>query len=533
MRKLSRLIPNCDYRDFSFVLLSLCTLVLLSLVGCERDGSFLPSNSERAADEVPAPVSPDPRLIVLISVDTLRADHLSLYGHHRFTSPKLELFAEGGTVFEDASTVAPWTLPAHASMLTGLYPLEHGVIAESTRLPEDIPTVAALLADQGWQTAAAVNSAWLLQRNFELTRGFENFLFVEDVAHQRFPTSGITSQGIRWIEELGDKNLFVFMHYYDVHSDYKSLQTFENLFVSPYDGTADGTTWQLQLASFPPEFVKACRTNPDLNSCHFGKGKYANHLDSSTKVLDFNPADLLHVEELYDAGIRQFDDEIGRLFDFLKSTGKMDSALIIITSDHGEEFLEHGSLYHYITTYQEVLHVPLILRGKGVPAGLRVEAPVSIVDILPTILSWAEVEPPLQVNGHDLTPLLKNSEEIPGTPNPSNLFFERFQYAEASGGIQWKDAIAGEVAIYSSIRQGNYKLIMTEGGNVVGLYNLEVDPHEKVDLALTQPSVLKALKNELDRRTQEIEARPKSDNQIELDPDEIEKLRALGYGVGD
>jgi hypothetical protein len=129
--------------------------------------------------------------------------------------------------------------------------------------------------------------------------------------------------------------------------------------------------------------------------------------------------------------------------------------------------------------------------------------------------------------------LLKNAEEIPGTPNPSNLFFERFQYAEASGGIQWKDAIAGEVAIYSSIRQGNYKLIMTEGGNVVGLYNLEVDPHEKVDLALTQPSVLKTLKNELDRRTQEIEARPKSDNQIELDPDEIEKLRALGYGVGD
>ena len=99
--------------------------------------------------------------------------------------------------------------------------------------------------------------------------------------------------------------------------------------------------------------------------------------------------------------------------------------------------------------------------------------------------------------------------------------------------MQWEDAIAGEVAIYSSIRQGNYKLVMTAGGNVVGLYNLEADPHEKVDLALTEPSVLKALQHELDRRIQEFEARPKYDNQIELDPDEIEKLRALGYGVGE
>ena len=318
-----------------------------------------------------------------------------------------------------------------------------------------------------------------------------------------------------------------------MHSDYKSLEKYEKLFVSPYDGAADGTTWQLQLASFPPEFVNACRANSELNGCRFGKGKYANQLDSSTKVLDFKPEDLRHIEELYDAGIRQFDDEIGRLFDFLESTDRLDSALIIITSDHGEEFHEHGSLYHYITTYQEVLHVPLILRGKGVPAGLRVEAPVSIVDIAPTILSWAEVEPPLRIDGDDLNALLGNASEVPGAPDPSNRFFERFQYAEASGGMQWEDAIAGEVAIYSSIRQGNYKLVMTAGGNVVGLYNLEADPHEKVDLALTEPSVLKALQHELDRRIQEFEARPKYDNQIELDPDEIEKLRALGYGVGE
>ncbi len=508
-------LPSADLRD------SVVPPPHFSAPLTEEPGISLPSDP------------PEPKLIVVISIDTLRPDHLGLYGHSRFTSPMLDLFALKGTVFEDASSVAPWTLPAHASMLTGLYPLKHGVIDPDTRLGDEIPTLAKLLGDRGWRTAAAVNSSWILKKNHELARDFDLFHFVESVAYQRFPTRSITDRAIRWIRESDGSKIFVFMHYYDVHSDYFSLPKYENLFVTPYDGRVDGSTWQLNLASLPEAYIESCQTDADEKRCRFGWGPSSHLVDSSVRKFELGAMDVQHLEELYDAGIRQLDDELGRFFKFLEDTGLLEDARIVITSDHGEEFLEHGRAYHFETTYQEVLRVPLIFRGAGIPAGRRISSPVSIVDIVPTILSWAGLDVPPEIDGLDLTPLLGASLEGDESNTLQRLLNERYQYGEAAGGIIWVEKAEGMFPIFHSVRQGDYKLVYQSGGRGTALYNLKLDPGELNDIARDEPLIAEALGEELKRRKAAFAADSRPENRIELDPKELEQLRALGYGVGE
>jgi len=468
-------------------------------------------------------------LIILISVDTLRADHLSLYGYPRMTSPNLDLFALGGAVFEDASSVAPWTLPAHASMLTGLYPLTHGVTEPERKLPKDIPTLAKLLGDHGWRTAAAVNSAWLLRKTHELGREFDNFFYVEETFSQIFPTQKITDRAMRWIEEGEASSLFLFLHYYDVHSDYKSLPKFEKLFVAPYEGEIDGTTWQLNVASFPDSYVENCHTDFDKERCRFGAGESAHYIDDSVTKPIFTTRDLHHLEALYDAGIRQMDAELGRLFRYLESEDLFDVAKVIVTSDHGEELSDHGSFYHLMTTYQEVLRVPLIVRGTGIPPGRVIAAPVSIVDLAPTILGWAGIEPPPELEGLDLGPLLQPKQDEQETKILDERLDSRFQHAEASGGLQWRKRAKGLMPIFSSIRRGKFKLIHQEDPDHTALYDLESDPKELIDISAKERRVAETLFAEMRRRQAEFGQDSLPENRIELEPEDAERLRALGY----
>ena len=229
------LIPCFSSKKFrSWALFGAAVFASAALFGCGPEASLPPSSpSPKTKVENPSANQAKPQLIILISIDTLRADHMSLYGYDRLTSPNLDLFASEGTVFADASSVAPWTLPAHASMLTGLYPLRHGVIEPARKLPQEIPTLAGLLAEDGWHTAAVVNSAWLLKKNHEITRDFDEFLFVEESFEQVLPTKFVADKAIRWIEEAGSSKLFVFMHYYDVHSDYTSMPQYEKLMEVP------------------------------------------------------------------------------------------------------------------------------------------------------------------------------------------------------------------------------------------------------------------------------------------------------------
>ena len=463
-----------------------------------------------------------PRAIVLISIDTLRADHLGIYGHHRFTSPILDGFAAEGAVFQDASATTAWTLPSHASMLTGLFPLRHGVLTAKAALSEEVETLAGWFGKAGWETAAVVNVLWLKREQYGLTRDFEKYLSIEDADYgRRAPSTWSTDQAMEWIGAQGDRPLFLFLHYYDVHADYASLPEYERLLVGPYAGSADGSAWQIERANFAEAHIDYCLEQLDAADCQFGSKEKPRRIDADMERDEFGAADIQHLEELYDAGIRQLDAEIGRLLAFLEESGRALNTLVVITSDHGEEFMEHGRLGHFLTTYQQSLRVPLLMRGPGVPSGVRVEMPVSLVDLPPTLLGMAGLEVPPGLDGLDASSLLREA--------PDAAFSDRFLYGEASGGRQQATRLPGIYPIYRSVRQGRFKLIerQADGAAERMLFDLAEDPGEVRDVAEQYPDQVAILAAELEQRHAETKA--PAGAEIELDEEDLERLRALGY----
>ncbi len=482
----------------------------------EQTGAASPQEAE---PENQAPSSP--RLIVLVSIDTLRADHLGLYGSPRMTSPTLDIFASEGTVFTDASSTSPWTLPAHASILTGRNPLNHGVMRFDSALPEEVDSLAGMLKSHGYQTAAVVNSTWLKKEPFRLTRDFDQYLFIDDTMDRRAPNTWITDQAINWISEHQDKPLFLFVHYYDVHADYASLPEYERLFVTEYNGEVDGTAWQLATASFEDDFLEMCHKEYDPSKCRIGTLEKYLAVDKTVEKLILDENDVKHLEQLYDAGIRQLDTELGRLFSAVTKNGSESESLVVIVSDHGEEFMEHGRVDHFLTVYQEILHVPLIFRGQGVPAGLRIDAPVSVIDIVPTVLTMAGLAVPEELDGLSLLPLMGRK--------PEAEFGDRFLYGEAAGGLSYQLMMDEIYPVYRSVRKGSYKLIYDSKADDAWLYDLSQDPYEQNDIRSEYPEVAEPLLAEMRARYSDFAPSPNPENQIDLESDELERLRALGY----
>jgi arylsulfatase A-like enzyme len=418
-----------------------------------------------------------PRRVVLVSVDTLRADHLGLYGYHRWTSPVLDALALESTVFVDAMSASPWTLPSHATMLTGLYPSRHGLTSHERYLASSEQTLALLFSRAGFRTAAVVNSH-NLGPEFGLDRGFQQYRYVEERVDRREPSTEITDQGMEWLEAAGDSPVFLFLHYYDVHSDYASLPEYESRFLRPYGGAADGTTEQLIA-----------------------------HREGKMSLAE---ADAPNLIDRYDAGIRQMDAELGRLLDFLSARDWNDETLLVVTSDHGEEFFEHGGVLHGQTQYQEVLRVPLLVRGPGVPKKVRIATPVSLVDLLPTLLDTAGVAVPDGLDGVSLRPLWAEDRKA---------VEYRYLFSEA-------DHNNVEHDITRSVRYRELKLVYNRLSREHQLYDLATDPGERRDVSRDQERAVAALSNRLDL----FMANGRSEAPVRaLSEKEIEKLRSLGY----
>lgn len=433
-------------------------LFALTLVAC------------RTASQQPLP----PERVVLVSIDTLRADHLGAYGYSRPTSPKLDAFAAGGVIFTDVTSPSPWTLPAHASLFTGFYPGRHGLASSSAKLPATVTTLAQHLAARGFQTAAVVNSNYL-SPVFGLERGFQRFRHVQESVGQREPGREVTEQAIAWAEAMRGQRAFLFVHYYDVHSDYRSLPEYERQFVGSYTGSVDGSTAQL--------------------------------LDARRRGTRFDEADVRHLVDLYDAGIRQMDDELARL---LAGLGDDQRTLVLVTSDHGEEFLEHGGVLHGRTQYQELVRVPLILRGPGVPVGVRVDRTVSLVDVMPTILAAVGEPVPAGLDGSDLAPSWRGAgAELDG----------RYLSCEA-------DHNNAEPDVVRAVRHRRHTLHVDRLSGKVALFDLGVDPREQRDVAGAQPAIATELRAELERHRA---ARVEAGGSVTLTPEQEERLRSLGY----
>ena len=397
-----------------------------------------------------------PRNLIIVSIDTLRADRLGCYGNDRPTSPAIDRIAGEGVVFDDASAPSPWTKPSHASLLTGLYPSRNGAVAMDSEMREDVVHLASHLAGRGFQTFAVVNSMMLNQRGLE--RGFQQLKYVPYIQGDR-KSSPVTAPAIEMLRGRDrSKPLFALVHYMDVHSDYLSLPKYEAMFVRPYEGYADGTTQQLY---------------------RFAAGRF-----------DLDKKDAAHLLDLYDAGIRQVDDQLARLFGFLREDGLLDDSLLVVLSDHGEEFLEHGSVLHGHTQFQEIVRVPLVFRGPGVPAGKRVEVPVSLIDVMPTSLALLGVPAPDDLDGVSLRGLWRQ---------PLTGLQARLLYFEADVVFPPRKPGLAPVGPYRAVRDGRFKLHLDIDTGNVGLFDLSEDPGETVNVMARHPDEGKRLWIELKR----------------------------------
>lgn len=423
-----------------------------------------------------------PTNLLLISIDTLRPDFLGCYGYPRDTSPHLDALAAEGMLFEQASTTAPWTLPAHGSLLTGLYPSRHGATSEDRGISRGVQLLAERLASQGFRTGAIVNSAWLRQR-FGFRRGFDDYTLLEPT-HDPTRSGEIVDRAIAWLAtraRAGEDGtpFFLFMHDLQVHSSYLTLPRFKEGLVGPYDGLVNGTTSQLKLVR--------------------------------SGVLALSDADLQHLSDLYASGIRQADHDLGRLLQALEDTGLAATTLVVVVSDHGEAFMEHGDVLHGRNQFQELMRIPLLFRGPGVPRGRRSAVPVSIVDVMPTVLSLLGGSAPQRSDGADLSELWREG----GAPALAN----RVLFGEA-------DHNNIDLDITRSARRGRHKLHLNRLTGATALYDLAEDPGETRDLKASDPRTSADLGAQLEAfALGAVQGRALP----ELDPGDEAQLRALGY----
>ena len=433
-----------------------------------------------------------PRNVVLISLDTLRPDHLSCYGHASETSPAIDALAARGVRFADASSAAPWTLPSHATMFTGLYPSHHGVKDYSMRLPAERVTLAEILREQGFQTFAVINTWNIADPRFEIFQGFEP----DDVHYIHEATQ--TADGGQVIRNTGSevartareclerrdpsRPFFLLAHFYDAHTDFTPTPENRARFVSPYPGRLDGTTTQLQA-------IRA-------------------------QGIRLGEADLRFLREMYDAEIRGLDDVLAGFFEFLEEEGLARDTLFVLTADHGEEFQEHGGLLHGRTQYDELLRVPLVLAGPGIPRGRVVDQPVSLVDLLPTILGRLGLAPPPHLDGLDLAPAWS------GTQLPERLLFGEADHNNVIDGKQVID-------VRRMARLGHEKLHLERDTERVQLFDLARDPGEQHDLSSTAPQRVALLRTALTRFLDGAVAGQASG--AELSEADLRLLRELGY----
>lgn len=456
----------------------------LGLLAC---GGDRPEESGSAPGEPRIPV---PERILVIGIDTLRADHLQPYGYPRDTAPHLaRLAAEEAVLFENAYAASSWTLPSMASVFTSLHPIQHGVVDRGHRLGE-VPTLADELSDSGWTAAAMVTHVYVSSL-FGLDRGFDEFHEISVARdfseHRQIRADVLEREARRWIDEHAEDRFFLYLHFFDPHWNYDAPQPFTERFADPaYDGPASGR-W-----SYLENFVATSWMMPP----------------------QMPPADLQHVKDLYDGEIYFTDHVLGRLFEGLRERKLWKDTLVIVLSDHGEEFQEHGSLHHIRTLFEEVLRVPLLIKPPGGRRDWmrqRVDERVSHVDLAPTILELAGREPPPAFEGRSLLPLI----ERPGDDRPIFAHTQRHH----------SDKVALRVGDEKIIRQ------TLEGREGVALYDLADDPGETRNLALERRDRTAELLEELDAEIRGMLERraPAPENAPELGEEIEEELRALGY----
>jgi arylsulfatase A-like enzyme len=433
---------------------------------------------------------PDGPNVILVSVDTLRADHLHCYGYDGQTSPTIDRLAAEGVLFERAYAQAHWTLPSHLSLLTSLYPDVHRVPSkEAPALDDRIPTLASIMKEKGYLTAGFAKDCGYMSPSYGLNAGFDRY----SMRHQ--DAEGYNRRVERWLEDTAGKKFFLFLHFFDPHSDARIL---------PYEGP------EAYMAAFT-EGVES-----DFSGCRNGVCG-SLFLDSVNKGINqIRPDELAYIRALYNAGIREADDHLAFLLDTMEKLGLTDNTILVFSSDHGEEFMEHGRLLH-TQFYEELIHVPLIFHypGGGLPPGKRVRSLVENIDIFPTILDLLDIRYEGPIQGRSLVPSFKG-ERPP----------EKIVYGAAV-------SVPRQI-----VRSGPWKLILGQE-NKTELFNLDRDPGERTNCVETEQDICARLLAIADERREAHvdlfqaltlkKKKPKPPAKPALSQAEEAHLRALGY----
>ena len=413
-----------------------------------------------------------PPNIIMISLDTLRADRLSAYGHHRQTSPNLDRWASRDAVlFENAVVQAPWTLPSHASMFTGLEALRHDV-NHYQEAPVSLELLAETLRKAGYATAAITGGGYLRPR-FGFAQGFDLFRYWPRILAERELADGMEHL-FKWLDQHHSRQFFLFFHTYEVHFPHRRRQPyFDQFYGEPFPaGTESPIRGKIGMRARTQEPSEPLWQH-DYFVVKSESGEEIEHLNEAEKVL---------ARTMYDSAIAYVDTQLGLLFERLEMLGLKGRTLIILTSDHGEALGEKDRAGHnYHEDYNVMVPLVIELPGglatrrpalKG-HAGKRVEQQVRSIDIVPTILDVVDLPPPRPLDGVSLLPLIAgDSTAVPA---------EAWTYASSANyglGLRYRNQLK---YIFNNTAWSRFL------GDEV-LYNLRQDPEEETDQAQHHPS---------------------------------------------
>lgn len=384
--------------------------------------------------------------VIVVSYDALQAAHVSSLGYKRETTPMIDSLAKQGVSFKNDISAAPWTVPSHMSIFTGLFPSEHKVVnkyltfndkvKKITNLKEVSPnvlTLAQVLKSQGYATGGFTGDAGV-SAAFGYGAGF-------DAYYDKTPFGSMKQSGeeaIDWVKENKDKKLFLFLHGYDAHGQFKVADNYQGRFIESQNrGKYKGTPGE--QGTLREEGLKNGRINLTDTEVEFWR-------------------------EWYDSKIRDEDDRFKNIWEQLSSLGVLKNAIVLVVSDHGTEFYEHNRFDHGHTLYDELVKVPLVINAPGLPKNKAIDSQVSNLDIAPSIIDLLGIDPgkqySSQMRGKSLIPLILGKDN-----KPENVFLETdYRNYTHKRGIRTADG---------------WKFILTLDTGQKELYNLKKDPGEK------------------------------------------------------
>ncbi len=489
--------------------LIVCSVVMLAhSSGCRNEDNAKPKVNQPALKN-----APNIEHVVIISIDTLRADHLGCYGHPFVKSPNIDAFAKESVLFTNHINAAPTTLASHTSLMTGTYPHTHGAPKNGFVLGDENEMLAEVLAKDGFDCAGIIG-AFPLDPVFNFDQGFSHYDATFTISHEQGVVdqhqrlaAEVTDAAVRWLDKRTKKKnaerdrMFMFVHYFDVHWPYEAPFKYRRLY-GESGSRKKGTMKNIETAR---KMLLEGENNPELLE----------------KALEYGKA----LDNEYSAEITYCDEHVGRFFDELKKRGIYDKSLIILTSDHGETMHEHQAYFsHGTTVYDSEVHTPLIVRFPGkAHAGKRVTSVVSNVDVVPTILHLLNLPGTKRMEGQSFAKIVDGplAERDPVFSEATKPWWDP-RFHDKSEWVNQKK--------FQCVRSETFKYVARDPDQVYGFYDLSTDRDEQknlIDSTDTKHTQLIAdLKKRLANWREQANPIPAFEDKS---PETLRKMHHLGY----